>query len=52
MPLGAYGALGEIEPWPMQGDMSEKEKAYGTEAICEKDENKSMGRSQCWNRRQ
>ena len=43
MPLGAHGALDEIEPWSMQGDMSEKEKAYGTEALCEKDEKQIYG---------
>ena len=38
MPLGAYGALDEIEHWSMQGDMSEKEKAYGAEATREENE--------------
>ena len=43
MPLGAHGALDEIEPWSMQADMSEKEKAYGTEAICEENDKEIHG---------
>ena len=43
MPLGAYGALDEIEPWSMHSEMSEKEKAYGTEAICEEDDKEIYG---------
>ena len=48
MPFGAYGALDAIEPETMHGEMSEKEKAYGTEEICEEDEKETYGSKTVW----
>ena len=48
MPFGAYGALDEIEPGTMNGEMSEKEKAYGTEESCEENEKEIYGSESVW----
>ena len=48
MPFGAYGALDAIEPETMHGEMSEKEKAYGTEEICEENEKETYGSKSVW----
>ena len=42
MPFGAYGALDEIEPGTMHGEMSEKEKNDGAEEICEENEKRNL----------